>query len=107
MRELDKKFYKALIFFDENTKARLNRLKNEELANYRRHVAEDVENDLYDLGYINPDPKSNRIYALTPQGQKELRVLDKIVSNKKAIIISIVAIIIAGISIIVNLWGSN
>ena len=83
MRELDKKFYKALIFFDENTKARLNRLKNEELDTYRRHIAEDIENDLYDLGYINPDPKSNRIYALTPEGQKELRVLDKILTDKK------------------------
>ncbi len=107
MRELDKKFYKALIIFDKETKARLDRLKNENLVLYREHVAEDIENDLYELGYVDPDPKKNRTYALTPMGQKELRVLDQILINKKSIIISIIALFIAGISIIVNIWGLN
>ncbi len=107
MRKLDKKYHKALKFFDKHTKAELNRLRQEKLNAYRKHVAEDIEPDLYDLGYIDPDPENNRTYALTPKGQLELRVLDQIITNKKAIIISILALFIAIISIIVKFYGGS
>jgi hypothetical protein len=102
MRLLDKKYRKALILFDKETKTKLARLKGEELQKYRKYVDEDIEKDLFELGYIDPDPNNNRSYALTPKGQSELRVLDGLVYNKYAIYISLMAIIIAILSVVVQ-----
>jgi hypothetical protein len=104
MRNLDKKYHKALKFFDKHTKSKLIRLKQEEPEKYRKYVVEDIELDLVNIGYIDTNPENNSTYALTPKGQAELRVLDGLITNKTAVIISIVALLIAVLSIIIDMY---
>jgi hypothetical protein len=107
MRELDKKFYKALIFFDRYSKDELNKIKINDPRNYEENVPKNIENDLFNLEYI--DPSGTREYVLMPKGQEELRKLDEVNANEEqmkvnkwAIIISSFAIILAIISLLID-----
>jgi hypothetical protein len=104
MRKLDKKYHKALKFFDKHTKSKVDRIKQEDIQKYRKYVVEDIESDLEEEKFIDTDPMSFRKYALTQKGKEELRVLDEMITNKKTLIISIIALFVATISIIIEFY---
>ena len=105
MRELDKKFHKALIFCDEHTKSELDNFRENKTEYYNERMPIDIENDLVNLEYINIDPDLNKNYILMPKGQEELRKLDDIKWNRRAIIISVIAAFIAGLTLFLNGMG--
>jgi len=98
MNELDKKNFKALSFFADNTRTKVMNIREENRTEYDESVPEDINAHLTELGYI--DGESDSKYIITQKGLKELRTLEEIKYRDRVIIATTIAVIVSIISLL-------
>jgi len=96
MNKSDKILLKALKFFADNTRTKVNLAKEEDKINYNSYVSDDSERTLQKQGYIQPNGKTR--YIITDKGREELRKLEQIFLKDKTFYIAIAGLIISIVS---------
>ena len=93
MNKIDLVWYNSLRFLSTLTSKEVNRIKKEELENYRAKVPEDVENTLHQIGYIQLNQAVMNV--VTQKGLQQLRDLEDVRRKDLTLISAVVAIIIS------------
>ncbi|MBD3203510.1 hypothetical protein GF327_04400 [Candidatus Woesearchaeota archaeon] len=93
MNQLDQRVYKALKFFADNTRAKTITVMEDDEAEYKKTVPEDVSVYLSEQNYIDAHGSSR--YIITYEGIKELRVLEEVKNRDRTLYIAIAALIIS------------
>ena len=102
MNPFDKKLYKALKFFSKNTIKYCDRIKEENLTEYRKHVSEDVENYLFQQKYVDADTEN--LHGITPNGLEQFRIIEGIKHNQKTRLLAIIAVIVSLITFAIGFY---
>ena len=105
MSKFDKKLYKGLLFFANNTLREINNIRKQNKKNYNKKVPKEIEKHLFEYGYVNID--YNKVYAITPEGLKQLRTLERIKHSQKTLWISIVAVTISLVALAINYFNGG
>lgn len=99
MNKIDKCLYRALKFLSKKSIKNIKEIKKENINKYYKYVPQLVEESLERARFIEDRPEEE--YSLvTGRGLQQLRLLEDIRIREKSILISILAIIIALISLI-------
>ena len=100
MNQFDKKLFKTLNFFANNSLGSINTMSKENLVQYTNQYA-------FEEGYIDADER--REYGITAKGLEQLRTLEGIKHNQKTFWVSITALTISIITFIISLYfkGGN
>lgn len=93
MNKIDKEWYESLRFLSRLTTKKANKLKKDNLKEYRGYVPEDVENTLHQFGYVQLN--ENITQVVTQSGLQQLRDLEEIDRKDLTITISILALFIS------------
>lgn len=102
MNKLDKKIFKALSFFANNTFKKINKIMLTNITKYYKNVSRTIENHIFITGYIKAD--DIRSYAITEKGLEQLRILENIKHKEKSMYISIIALLIALFTLFSRIW---
>ena len=98
MNKIDKQWYKSLRFLSRLTTKKAKELKSQDLNDFRKYVAEDVENTLHQMGYIQFN--DNVTQVVTQSGLQQLRDLEEIDRKDLTISLSVLAMVISIISFV-------
>jgi len=93
MNKIDLVWYKSLRYLSTLTSKDVNRIKKDDLDNYKKNVPEDVENTLHQMGYIQLNQSITNV--VTQNGLQQLRDLEDIRRKDLTLISAVIAIIIS------------
>ena len=103
MNDFDKKLYKSLNYFANHRLTYIIKAQKSNKREFRNNVHKDVRDYIFEEGYVDAD--TTRIsYGITPKGLYQLRTLEGIIHNQKTFWVSIIAIVLAIISIILSIY---
>ena len=97
MNKIDKIWCKSLRFLSRQTTKQANKLKKDNIQEYRKYVREDTENTLHQFGYIQFN--ENVTQVVTQAGLQQLRDLEEINRKDLTITISLFALFISFIAL--------
>lgn len=97
MNEIDKKWYKALRYCADNTRAMIDSTEEQYPGEWRKHVPEDVEKTFVEWKYLDINGKTK--HKITQTGLEQLRSLEQIKSRDNTFWIAVIALIISAFSL--------
>jgi len=96
MNEIDRRWYKALRYCADNTRAMIDSTEEEYPGEWRKRVPEDVEKTFVEWKYLDIDGRTK--HKITQAGLEQLRSLEQIKSRDNTLLIAVIALIISAIS---------
>lgn len=106
MNNLDRRVYKALIFFSNRTLNEVLKLKEDDSGKYNKKVPKGIEDSIHREGYISLKKYGDtrdEDSAITTKGIEQLRILKDVKNKEKSIWISVIAVVISLLALGISL----